>query len=158
MNPSASSAPRRPRRRAFPRRVFWPPPRRVGRLDGNYRSPAGILLTRRSDRNWTGSGMWTGFPSPTLFSLSLGADLPRADCPCPGNLRLSADGDLTRLSVTHACILSSIPSSTAYAAPSSVHGMLPYPLHMQCRGFGCVLSPVELSAHDYSTSELLRTL
>ena len=27
-----------------------------------------------------------------------------------------------------------------------------------CRSFGGVLSPVELSAHDYSTSELLRTL
>ena len=37
--------------------------------------------------------------------------------------------------------------------------MLPYPQYLVLsRGFGCVLSPVELSAHGYSTSELLRTL
>ena len=77
----------------------------------------------------------------------------------PGNLRLPADRNPTCLFVTHACILSSIPSSTAHAAPSSVHGMLPYPQRLAlCRSFGGVLSPVELSAHDYSTSELLRTL
>ena len=43
--------------------------------------------------------------------------------------------------------------------------LLPYPerspthcTHVQCRSFGAALSPVELSAPDYSTSELLRTL
>ena len=35
----------------------------------------------------------------------------------------------------------------------------PLPTHIcVCRSFGAVLSPVELSAPDYSTSELLRTL
>ena len=72
-------------------------------------------------RNRSGSGIWTGFPSATGFPLALGADLPGEDCLYPGNLRFSADGDLTRLFVTHACILSSIPSSAprryAFAGP-----------------------------------------
>ena len=55
--------------------------------------------------------MLTVFPSPTRFRLGLGADLPGADCLYPGNLRLSADGDPTRLFVTYACILSSASSS-----------------------------------------------
>ena len=45
--------------------------------------------------------------------------------------------------------------------PSSVHGMLPYRLMLlihKTRSFGILLSPVTLSAHVYSTSELLRTL
>ena len=46
-----------------------------------------------------GTGIWTSFPSATLFSLTLGADLPWADCLYPGNLRFSADGNLTRLFV-----------------------------------------------------------
>ena len=46
----------------------------------------------------------------------------------------------------------------------SRHGFLrpwnaPLPTHINmCRSFGAALSPVELSAPDYSTSELLRTL
>jgi len=37
--------------------------------------------------------------------------------------------------------------------------MLPYPQRLALgRGFGDMLSPVTLSAPDYSTSELLRTL
>ena len=65
--------------------------------------------------------IFTGFPSATDFSLALGADLPRADCLYPGDLRFSADGDLTRLFVTYACILSSVSSS----APRGVrlHGL-----------------------------------
>lgn len=58
-----------------------------------------------------GPGLFARFPSATAFALALGADLPRADCLYPGNLRFSADGDPTRLFVTYACILSSIPSS-----------------------------------------------
>ena len=44
--------------------------------------------------------------------------------------------------------------------PSPVHGMLPYHPHLaaRIRGFGMPLSPVTLSAHGHSTSELLRTL
>ncbi len=55
--------------------------------------------------------MWTGFPSATPSGLALGADLPVDDCHCHGDLRLPADGDLTRLVATYACILSSAASS-----------------------------------------------
>lgn len=56
-------------------------------------------------------GLFTNFPSTTTFVLALGADLPAADCLYSGNLRFSADGNLTRLFVTYACILSSASSS-----------------------------------------------
>ena len=46
-----------------------------------------------------GTGLLTSFPSTTTFVLALGADLPWADYLYPGNLRFSADGDLTRLFV-----------------------------------------------------------
>ena len=60
------------------------------------------------------SGLFTGFPSATRFRLVLGTDLPGADCLYPGILRFSADGNLTRLFVTYACILST-------ATPSNPH-------------------------------------
>lgn len=60
--------------------------------------------------------------------------------------------------VTHACILSPATSTGAPAPASPVRGMLSYRAELVCsRGFGCALSPVELSARGYSTSELLRT-
>ena len=59
---------------------------------------------------WGSIGLWTDFPSATAFALALGADLPWADYLYPGNLRFSADGDLTRLFVTYTCILSSSTS------------------------------------------------
>jgi hypothetical protein len=46
---------------------------------------------------WGGTGISTGCPSPTPFGLSLGPDLPWADEPSPGNLRLSAGRILTCL-------------------------------------------------------------
>ena len=56
----------------------------------------------------------------------------------------------------------SLPSPPAPLAgmPSPVNGMLPYHqvLKYLIRSFGILLSPVTLSAHEYSTSELLRTL
>ena len=129
-------------------------------FDGNYRSPAGFRLMRPALETLRSIGLLTDFPSATDFSLTLGADLPCADCLYAGNLRFSADGDLTRLFVTYTCILSSISSSSARAAPSPVDGMLPYHLYLmiQIQSFGIPLSPVTLSAHPCSTSELLRTL
>ena len=62
--------------------------------------------------------------------------------------------------VTHACILSAAPSTGAPAPASPACGMLSYrplPQRKGARGFGCALSPAELSARGYSTSELLRT-
>ena len=80
-------------------------------LDRNNRSPAGFHLMRLAIETIEGIGLSTNFPSTTTFVLALGADLPRADCLYPGNLRFSADGDRTRLCVTYACILSSASSS-----------------------------------------------
>ena len=68
-------------------------------------------------RNIYGIGIFTDFPSTTRFRLALGADLPGADCLYPGNLRFSADGNLTRLFVTYTCILSSVSSSTPRGYP-----------------------------------------
>ena len=79
-------------------------------FDRNYRSPAGFHLMRLALDTNRGSGIWTRFPSTTTFVLALGADLPWEDCLYPGNLRFSADGNLTRLCVTYACILSSTTS------------------------------------------------
>ena len=84
------------------------------RFDGNYRSPAASCLMRPALETRGSAGTFTSFPSATLLSLALGADLPRADCLYPGNLRFSADGDLTRLCVTYACILSSASSSAPH--------------------------------------------
>ena len=85
--------------------------------DGNYRSPAGVLLTRPAIETCGSCGLFTAFPSAAPFGLALGADLPRADCLYPGNLRFSADGDPTRLFVTYACILSSASSRTPRGRP-----------------------------------------
>ena len=43
--------------------------------------------------------MFTCCPSPTPFGLGLGPDLPRADEPSPGILRLSTEKFLTSLSL-----------------------------------------------------------
>ena len=45
------------------------------------------------------AGISTCYPSATLFSLTLGPDLPWADEPSPGNLRLSTARILTLLSL-----------------------------------------------------------
>ena len=46
-----------------------------------------------------GTGISTCSPSPTTLVLGLGPDLPRADEPSPGNLRLSTVKFLTSLSL-----------------------------------------------------------
>jgi hypothetical protein len=129
-------------------------------LDRDYQRPATDLLKCHPIEIIGCTGILTSFPSATLFSLALGADLPWEDYLYPGNLRFSAGRDLTSLFVTHACILSSDTSSMPYNTPSSAYRMLLY--HQRntssIRSFGTMLSPVTLSAHNYSTSELLRTL
>jgi hypothetical protein len=63
-----------------------------------------------------GTGISTCCPSTTPFGLALGPDLPWADEPSPGTLRLSADQILTDLFVTHTgiltCMQSTVPSGT----------------------------------------------
>ena len=49
--------------------------------------------------NFGSTGICTGCPSSTPFDLDLGPDLPRADEPSPGNLRLSTERFLASLSL-----------------------------------------------------------
>ena len=108
------------------------------------------------------TGMSTCRPSPTPPGLGLGPDSPRADQLYPGNLRHSAWGILTPISLL-------IPAFSLHGSPlllsvqllPSVNAPLPvcitrrlYLLH----GFGVVFQPRVFSARDLSASELLRTL
>ena len=58
-------------------------------------SPASLTLFKY----FGSAGILTCYPSATLFSLTLGPDLPWADEPSPGNLRLSTAKILTLLSL-----------------------------------------------------------
>ena len=58
-------------------------------------SPASLT----SFKYYRSAGISTCYPSATLFSLTLGPDLPWADEPSPGNLRLSTARILTLLSL-----------------------------------------------------------
>ena len=58
-------------------------------------SPASLTLFKY----FGSAGIFTCYPSATLFSLTLGPDLPWADEPSPGNLRLSMAWILTMLSL-----------------------------------------------------------
>src|SRR5262252_7725772 len=65
----------------------------------------------------TGAGILTCRPSATPFGLALGSDSPWADLPSPGNLRLSANGILTRFIVTRSGMITR----------ASSRGRCPYP-------------------------------
>ena len=99
MTTPASLRFRSARCRASPLEAGLPAPRIAKRFGRGNRRPAGLRLTRHPFETWQGTGIITRFPSGTAFALPLGADLPWADDLYPGNLRLSADGDLTRLFV-----------------------------------------------------------
>ena len=75
---------------------------------------------------------------------------------------LSACGDLTRIAVTCACILTSVRSSMAHAFTFIANGTLSYRLHsantMQALSFGTMFKPRLSSAQNLSMSELLRFL
>ena len=58
-------------------------------------SPASLT----SFKYYRSAGISTCYPSATLFSLTLGPDLPWADEPSPGNLRLSTARILTLLAL-----------------------------------------------------------
>lgn len=72
-----------------------------GWLDALYqpRAPPTSLRPRFPQAALGGTGISTGFPSPTPSGLGLGPDLPWADYPSPGNLRLPAARFLTLLSL-----------------------------------------------------------
>ena len=103
------------------------------------------------------------FPSPTPFGLGLGSDLPWADEPSPGNLRLSANGILTRFIATDTGIISSLQSTCPHGQASLQKRMLPYRClcpegRRQPVDSVAGFSPVTFSAQNHLTSELLRTL
>src|SRR5690606_25145632 len=74
-----------------------------------------------------------------------------------GTLRLSAEGILTPLFVTHTGILTSRRSTAPHGATSTPRERSPT-MPSGIRGFGGPFSPVTFSAQSHSTSELLRTL
>ena len=101
--------------------------------------------------------MLTSFPSTTHLCLALGADSPYADERCVGNLALSARGLFTLFNATHVSIRTSDTSSTPRGAPSQAYRTLSYHPFGSVASVVC-LSPVEFSAQERLTSELLRTL
>ncbi len=144
---------------ASPRNVF--PRSSTARLRDGDPSPRAMYASRPAFALLEGGRFFTALPSATALALALGSDFPGADCPCPGDLRFSVGGDLTRLFVTYACILPSASSSAARAFAFMGLRNAPLPVGtLWCRipGFGATLSPATLSARGCSTSELLRTL
>ena len=69
------------------------------RLDRLYHQPAHAILLCQRIAHKGGTGISTSCPSPTIFVLGLGPDLPWADEPSPGNLGLSTCVFLARISL-----------------------------------------------------------
>ena len=129
-------------------------PRSGNRVDHH---PAHAILLRQRFTHKGGTGISTSCPSPTTSVLGLGPDLPWADEPSPGNLGLSTCKFL-------ACISLLIPAFSLLHRPrllpvplQPVH-YAPLPLISEPEASVVCFSPVTSSAHNHSTSELLRTL
>ena len=123
----------------------------------------GLAPARQHGRCFAGTGISTRHPSTTPVGLALGPDSPREDEPAPGTLGLSAPGTPTPVSLLMPA--SSLPHRppgvTPPASPSTGRSpTTPGPPHggQGSAASAARLSPAELSAHDHSTSELLRTL
>ena len=127
------------------------------RLDRLYHQPAHAILLRQRITHKGGTGISTSCPSPTTVVLGLGPDLPWADEPSPGNLGLSTCKFL-------ACISLLIPAFSLLHRPRLLTVPLqpmhyaPLPLLTEPEASVVCFSPVTSSAHNHSTSELLRTL
>ena len=87
------------------------------RLDRLYHQPAHTILLCQCITHKGGTGISTCYPSPTIFVLGLGPDLPWADEPSPGNLGLS-----TCVFLAHISLL--IPAFSLLCRPR----LLPVPL------------------------------
>ena len=128
-------------------------------FDRLYHQPAHAILLCQRFALEGGTGISTSCPSPTTIVLGLGPDLPWADEPSPGNLGLSTCRFL-------ACISLLIPAFSLLCRPRRLSIPLqpaydaPLPLTLSCKPEASVVcfSPVTSSAHNHSTSELLRTL
>jgi hypothetical protein len=89
-------------------------------------SPVSLTLVRPPMARLSGSGILTGFPSPTPLGLGLGTDLPCADRLDAGNLRLSARRVLTCVLATYADRVNSIRSTRPSGTASLRDGTLSY--------------------------------
>ena len=123
-------------------------PRNAYLLASGHPSPDGLVTAvspLRVERVGPGTGIFTRFPSPTPLGLGLGADLPGADDPGSGTLRLSVTRILTSFlaySFRDSLFLALHQTSqSGFAA----QGMLPYretlPKRCSTRSFGSRLSP-----------------
>ena len=129
------------------------------RLDRLYHQPAHAILLCQRFAHKGGTGISTSYPSPTTFVLGLGPDLPWADEPSPGNLGLSTCMFL-------ACISLLIPAFSLLCRPRFLtiplqpahYAPLPLMFSHEPEASVVCFSPVTSSAHNHSTSELLRTL
>ena len=145
---------------AQPQRAYFTThqPHRLYR-DDHYPAQAILLCHCFTQTIFGSAGISACCPSPTTSVLGLGPDLPWADEPSPGILRLPAGRILTCLIVylyRHSlfCVLHmSFPSCFA------AHRTLLYQLTFvnSASSVHC-LSPVTFSAQNPWTSELLRTL
>ena len=87
------------------------------RLDRLYHQPAHAILLCQCLAPKGGTGISTSCPSPTIFVLGLGPDLPWADEPSPGNLGLSTCRFL-------ACISLLIPAFSLLCRPQLLSVLL----------------------------------
>ena len=116
-------------------------------------------MSPRHGRSFAGTGISTGYPSTTPDGLALGPDSPRADKPSPGTLSHPAGKILTFHSLLMPAF--SLPHHTRpITRPLQQCRTLPYPTtkNVVVTVSVACLSPTTLSAHNHSTSKLLRTL
>ena len=92
-----------------------------------------------------------------LYVLGLGPDLPWADEPSPGNLGLSTAMFLALLSLLIPAF-SLLHRPRLLPVPLQPMHYAPLPLLTEPEASVVCFSPVTSSAHNHSTSELLRTL
>ena len=118
-----------------------PQPQRFDRL---YHQPAHAILLCQCFARVGGTGISTSSPSPTIFVLGLGPDLPWADEPSPGILGLSTGRFL-------ACLSLLIPAFSLLCRPPVLPLWLlptyyaPLPLHCcNPKLRWCVLAPLHL--------------
>ena len=140
--------------------AFWsayfttPRPQRLDRL---YHQPAHAILLCQCITHKGGTGISTSYPSPTTVVLGLGPDLPWADEPSPGNLGLSTCVFLARISLLIPAF-SLLYRPRLLTVPLQPMHYAPLPLLSEPEASVVCFSPVTSSAHNHSTSELLRTL
>ena len=111
-----------------------------------YHQPAHAILLCQCITCIGGTGISTCCPSPTIFVLGLGPDLPWADEPSPGNLGLSTCMFLACISLLipafsllHNPRLLTVPLLLVHYAPLP---LTPYGVNPKLRW--CVLAPLHL--------------